>query len=382
MSNKQDPMVEEEVESTEPMTDEQADEVLEELIPGYKELKAALPDMAASAALIADKPIAVSEDDRLLLNLLGGMAGASVSGRLQNRYEKAIQDRIARLVSQVPAAPSAPNIPAAAPGALGAPGAPGAPGVPSAARPVAPASPIQLGDPGTYGRGVGPGQMTFNYGRAAGLPEIEAARALGMGSQSGEVHDLLQRRREALQTIQQRFPSSQFIENPRFGGVMTPDRGVGRGPRESLVQSQTGGMRSVPPPAPVPTAPPPAGALTRAREAIGTGARVAGGAALDLLSSPRVVGAGAGVGAADAAQQYYGRRETDPFGAYLAATTGALGGLAALPVLPMPARVLLAGASPLTMYLYDKYKPYRSVLESTLSAPPDPQRTRSEVVGP
>lgn len=375
MSKKEVPVIEEEIESTAPMTDEEADEALEELIPGFKELKAAMPDMAASAALVADKPIEVSEDDRLLLNLLGGMAGASVSGRLQNRYEKAIQDRIARLVSQVPAAPSAPNIPAA-------PGAPGAPGVPSAARPVGPASPIQLGEPGTYGRGVGPGQMTFNYGRAAGLPEIEAARALGMGSQSGEVHDLLQRRREALQTIQQRFPSSQFVENPRFGGVMTPDQGAGRGPRESFVQSQTGGMRSVPPPAPVPTAPPPAGALTRARQAIGTGARVAGGTALDLLSSPRVVGAGAGVGAAEAAQQYYGRRETDPVGAYLAAGTGALGGLAALPVLPMPARVLLAGASPLTMYLYDKYKPYRSVLESTLSPPPDPQRTRSEVVGP
>ena len=375
MSKKEVPVIEEEIESTAPMTDEEADEALEELIPGFKELKAAMPDMAASAALVADKPIEVSEDDRLLLNLLGGMAGASVSGRLQNRYEKAIQDRIARLVSQVPAAPSAPNIPAA-------PGAPGAPGVPSAARPVGPASPVQLGEPGTYGRGVGPGQMTFNYGRAAGLPEIEAARALGMGSQSGEVHDLLQRRREALQTIQQRFPSSQFVENPRFGGVMTPDQGVGRGPRESFVQSQTGGMRSVPPPAPVPTAPPPAGALTRARQAIGTGARVAGGTALDLLSSPRVVGAGAGVGAAEAAQQYYGRRETDPVGAYLAAGTGALGGLAALPVLPMPARVLLAGASPLTMYLYDKYKPYRSVLESTLSPPPDPQRTRSEVVGP
>jgi len=375
MSKKEVPVIEEEIESTAPMTDEEADEALEELIPGFKELKAAMPDMAASAALVADKPIEVSEDDRLLLNLLGGMAGASVSGRLQNRYEKAIQDRIARLVSQVPAAPSAPNIPAA-------PGAPGAPGVPSAARPVGPASPVQLGEPGTYGRGVGPGQMTFNYGRAAGLPEIEAARALGMGSQSGEVHDLLQRRREALQTIQQRFPSSQFVENPRFGGVMTPDQSVGRGPRESFVQSQTGGMRSVPPPAPVPTAPPPAGALTRARQAIGTGARVAGGTALDLLSSPRVVGAGAGVGAAEAAQQYYGRRETDPVGAYLAAGTGALGGLAALPVLPMPARVLLAGASPLTMYLYDKYKPYRSVLESTLSPPPDPQRTRSEVVGP
>ncbi len=52
-----------------------------------------------------------------------------------------------------------------------------------------------------YPAATGPGSATANYGRVFGLPEIEAQRALGLGKQQGEVWDLMERRRAALQDI-------------------------------------------------------------------------------------------------------------------------------------------------------------------------------------
>lgn len=111
------------------------------------------------------------------------------------------------------------------------------------------------------------------------------------------------------------------------------------------------------------------GALQRAGQAVKSSMGTAGNIAMDALSSPRLAGAMGGFGAAEALQQYYGRREDDPLGAYLALASGALGGLSTLPVLPMPYRMGAAAASPLTMYLYDKFRPYRSVLERRQQAP-------------
>jgi hypothetical protein len=114
--------------------------------------------------------------------------------------------------------------------------------------------------------------MPYNYGKAAGLTDIEAGRALDMTKQTGGVHDLATQRREGLNKIQSLFPTETYVENPRYGGIMTPDQGVGRGPRESfsmkapvpaspdLPQGQTGGLSQLPPRQPVPTAPiPPKG---------------------------------------------------------------------------------------------------------------------------
>ena len=122
------------------------------------------------------------------------------------------------------------------------------------------AGPTQLGAPGTFPRATGPGQATYNYARSYGLPEIEAGRALSTTKEPGGVWDLLGKRQEALTNIQQRFPTETYVENPRFGGIMTPDQGPGAGPRASYVQ-QPGGLQSIPTRSPVPVTPPSKGAL-------------------------------------------------------------------------------------------------------------------------
>ena len=116
------------------------------------------------------------------------------------------------------------------------------------------------------------GTMPYNYGKAAGLTDIEAGRALDMTKQTGGVHDLATQRREGMNKVQSMFPGEKYVENPRYGGLLTLDQGVGSGPRESfsmkapvapspdLPQGQTGGLSQLPPRQPVPTAPiPPKG---------------------------------------------------------------------------------------------------------------------------
>ena len=345
------------------MSKEKEDEVtrrLKELDPKYEEIKSSLPDMGVAVQKREEQKVEVSDQDRMLINLLGGYAGSKLAGRAQAAYEQGAPARADRAAMRAPGPIGGPAGPVAA--------GPVTPGVAPGATPagVMPAAgPTLLGEPGTYGRGVGPGQMTFNYGRAAGLPEIEASRALGMGSQPGEVHDLLGRRREALTAIQQRFPTESYVENPRFGGIMTPDQGAGRGPRASYTTAAPepgqapGGMRALPPRAPVPTAPPAPGALRR----LATGAGNVGQAGIDLLSTPRVAGALGGLGIAEAGQQVYGRYGNDPVGATIAGAGGMLGAAAMMPGVPLPARLGLGAISPLSLYLYDKFKPYRSVLE-------------------
>lgn len=166
--------------------------------------------------------------------------------------------------------------------------APRAPSAPPSAPPAAPAAapgqsimrqPIPSGGPD--GGRMAPGQtgtMPYNYGKAAGLTDIEAGRALDMTKQAGGVHDLATQRREGMNKVQSLFPGEKFVENPRYGGLLTLDQGVGGGPRESfsmkppvapnpdLPQGQPGGLSRLPPRQPVPTAPvapkPPSGLET------------------------------------------------------------------------------------------------------------------------
>lgn len=123
---------------------------------------------------------------------------------------------------------------------------------------------------GPDGGRLAPGQtgtMPYNYGKAAGLTDIEAGKALDMTKQAGGVHDLATQRREGLGKIQNMFPGERYIENPRYGGIMTPDQGVGGGPRQSFAfkppvaptpdvpQGLPGGLSQLPPRQPIPTAP-------------------------------------------------------------------------------------------------------------------------------
>jgi hypothetical protein len=128
--------------------------------------------------------------------------------------------------------------------------------------------PIQSGGPDGGRLAAGQtGTMPYNYAKSAGLTDIEAGRALDMTKQAGGVHDLTSQRREGLGKIQSLFPSETYVENPRYGGIMTPDQGVGGGPRQSfsmkapvaptpdLPQGQAGGLSQLPPRQPISTAP-------------------------------------------------------------------------------------------------------------------------------
>jgi hypothetical protein len=78
------------------------------------------------------------------------------------------------------------------------------------------------------------GVIPYNTAKALGLTDIEAGQALTNTKQEGGAWDLAEKRREAMTRIQG-MGGSNFVENPRFGGIMTQAPSVGGGPRESLV---------------------------------------------------------------------------------------------------------------------------------------------------
>jgi hypothetical protein len=258
--------------------------------------------------------------------------------------------------------------PGALPGAGGA-SAPGAlPGA-SAARPGGTGAPTQLGVPGTYPAATGPGSGTFNYGRNLyGLPEIEAARALDMSKQEGGAGDLATKRREALMEIQKRFPTERYVENPRFGGIMTPDQGAGGGPRAQYVQPEPSAVQptpragaapaqqltQLPLPQPVPTTPPaPTGlqAVTQELRALARPVVSALGAASRFVAPP--LGLATAGGEAATVESELRRQDPDYIKAALSGITG-LSGLAALyPPATLPAAAI-GGGSALASYLREK----------------------------
>jgi hypothetical protein len=72
-----------------------------------------------------------------------------------------------------------------------------------------------------------------------------------MTKQAGGVHDLTTKRAAGLQKINELFPN-QFREDPRFGGLMTPQERPGPGPRGPA--GRVGGGKSPPlvkPPGPL-----------------------------------------------------------------------------------------------------------------------------------
>lgn len=244
------------------------------------------------------------------------------------------------------------------------PGMPGAaPGAPGAA----PLSGIPSGGPdaGRLARGQ-TGTMPYNYAKAAGLTDIEAGRALDMTKQAGGVHDLTTQRREAMQRIQQLFPGESYIENPRFGGLMTLDQGAGGGPRQSFVQQgpapsgappgavpPQGTLTPLPPRIPV-SATPPAPSLLD--DAIAKLSNIARGG-LSVLSSAPVAGALGGYGAATSGIEAYERSQKGDVTGRNIASLGTLQALAAIP-LPVTQGIGLAAgiASPLGLAVLDRMR--------------------------
>lgn len=253
------------------------------------------------------------------------------------------------------------------------PGAPTMPGAPPSVMAQTPQAPIPSGGPdaGRLARGQ-TGTMPYNYGKAAGLTDIEAGRALDMTKQTGGVHDLTTQRREALNRLAGLFPNDRYVENPRFGGLMTPDSSVGSGPRRSYTTQgpiqdvppgtlwgpaappPEGTLRALPARAPVPTAPPP---LSLLDEAIAKLGQIAKGG-LRVLSSAPVAGGLGGYGAVMSAEDVMERRKRgDTLGATIAGIGGVGGALAAVPHPVVKALGLTAtAASPLTLMALDRMR--------------------------
>jgi hypothetical protein len=134
---------------------------------------------------------------------------------------------------------------------------------PSSLTKLEPIKPIPVGpkDAGRMAKGQ-TGAGVYNYAKDAGLTDIEAARALDMTKNEGGAHDLSTQRREGLNRVNQIAPN-QFVENPQYGGLMTPDQGGGKGPKASFkVQGPLSAADApVDPYMRGPAAPPPQGTL-------------------------------------------------------------------------------------------------------------------------
>jgi hypothetical protein len=304
-------------------------------------------------------PAPASEDDfmknkeRLLLDAAGAGSGAiaakvadvgkGVVGGARDlvRGSRSLPGALSVLQSMQGAAP-----PAAPPQAMPPQGMPpqGQPqGMP---RPVAggPAGPI--GGPASPLTQMG-GSGAYNYGKAFGLTDIEAGRATDMTKNPGGANDLINQRTQALQKIQQM--GGGFVENPNYGGIMTPQQGAGSGPRASFVQSPSG-LSQLPPSAPVsaapPAPPPPPGPLSQAAGAVKQGVGA-------VLRSPLASGAMGGLSIAESAQEADRQIQAkDTTGAAIAGA-GVIGGGMQIFGGPKAKAIgaLVSAASPLTLYL-------------------------------
>ena len=228
-------------------------------------------------------------------------------------------------------------------------------------------SPVAGGPAGPVGGPASPlsqrsGSGVFNYGKAFDLTDIEAGKALDMTKKPGGVHDLTSQRREALQRIQQM--GGGYAENPRYGGIMTPQQSAGSGPRASFVQQpaippspdlpggRQPGLAQLPPPQPV-FATPPMPAKPGPLSQIGGVLKQGAGA---ILNAPGVSGALGGLGMAESGQEFMKRRAAGDVPGQVLAGMGVAGG--GLAMLPNPfAKALgaaISTASPLSLYLRDK----------------------------
>jgi hypothetical protein len=160
----------------------------------------------------------------LALAPYAGRTAAGMAGNLAKAFNEA--------KAPTPAAPTAPM------GGLPTGGAPTPPqmgaGAPTGGLPTPQGQPVMgAADAGRMAQGQ-TGVIPYNTAKALGLTDIEAGQALTNTKQEGGAWDLAEKRREAMTRIQG-MGGSNFVENPRFGGIMTQAPSVGGGPRESFV---------------------------------------------------------------------------------------------------------------------------------------------------
>jgi hypothetical protein len=119
------------------------------------------------------------------------------------------------------------------------------------------------------------GVIPYNTAKALGVTDIEAGQALTNTKQQGGAWDIATKRAEALNKLQG-MGMGNFVENPRFGGIMTQAPSVGRGVRtvEGVPQSfamrtpetgQAPQLSAIPKAPIVPTVPPPPSGLDYAK---------------------------------------------------------------------------------------------------------------------
>lgn len=314
--------------------------------PEAEEAPAPVETPASESDFMANK-------SRIAADVIGAGAGAALSKGLDVASNIG---KTGEAIRQIPGA-----LAAAQAGAMQAPPGAQAPQGAPMGRPVAggPAGPVAgpVGGPAAPLTQMG-GSGTANYGKAFGLTDIEANRALDMSKNPGGANDLINQRRQAMQKIQSM--GGGFVENPNYGGIMTPQQGAGGGPRASFVQAPgaPGGMSQLPPSAPIsatppPPPPPPAGPgpLSQAAGAVKQGVGA-------VLRSPLASGAMGGLSMAESGQEAQKRLQAGDTTGAMIAGTGGLGG--AMQMMPDPRMkvlgAMISAASPLTLYLRENLK--------------------------
>lgn len=222
------------------------------------EAPAALPTTEAPPKddLEARMAAAQAEQEQRMGQIYGGTAGLGLAGtRAAAKGVSSAASSAANILGESFAKGLARNAPPAV-----LPGAP--PSAPIGA-PIAPASVRPGGLPvGPEGRPPLGGSGTFKWAKEFGLTDFEANKALDTTKNPGGATDLMNKRREAMMKVEQMFPG-EFVENPRFGGVMTPESSVGAGPRSPYAANLFAGEqrppnvigRAKPPPIPMTSKP-------------------------------------------------------------------------------------------------------------------------------
>lgn len=296
-----------------------------------------------------------AQKSRIAADLLGAGAGVALGKGLDvAKNVGATGQAIRQIPELMRSMPGAPGMPTAAPT-----------GAPSGGLGIKPPTPVAGGPAGPVGGPASPltqmgGPGAYNYGKAFGLTDIEAGRATDMSKAPGGASDLIAKRTEALQKIQQM--GGGYTENPRYGGIMTPQQGAGGGPRASYVQTP-GGLSQLPPSQPVPSAPqmpPRPSPLAQAGELADRGAGA-------VLRSPVTMGAIGGLSVAEGVQDFQKRvQQGDVTGAGIAGAQ-TVGG--AMQIAPNPKvraiGALVSAVSPLTQYLRDRIRNQPEMPEPT-----------------
>ena len=164
-----------------------------------------------------------SKSERFLGGSIGAGAGLLAAGKQGYNAQKTT-NAVKLAGAEEAAREAARRAAAVVPPAPRGGGAPATGGLPT---PVGPA------DAGRMAKGQ-TGVIPYNTAKALGLTDIEAAQALSNTKQEGGAWDLAEKRREGMRNVQ-RMGGNNYVENPRFGGIMTQAPSVGRGPRESFV---------------------------------------------------------------------------------------------------------------------------------------------------